>query len=80
MQIDQYGFEATSEYFHRRKLQPYRIAENGAVTYLCFDDAPLRPIHRVTKTATETVVEWAYGAWAERESLVYVPINQTLEV
>ncbi len=80
MQIDQYGFEATSEYFHRRMLQPYRVAETEGVTYICFDAAPRRPIHRVTKTAAETVVEWAYGAWADRETLVYVPINRTLEV
>ena len=80
MQIDQYGFEATSEYFHRRKLQPYRIAESGTATYLCFDDGDKRPIHRITKTDAETVVEWAYGAWTDRETLNYVPINQTLEI
>ncbi len=80
MQIDQYGFEATSVYFHRRKLQPYRIAEAGSVTYLCFDDGEKRPVHRITKTDTETVIEWAYGMWADRATLNYVPINQTLEV
>ena len=80
MQIDQYGFEATSVDFHRRKLQPYRVAEAGDITYLCFDNGDLRPIHRITKTDTETVIEWAYGAWADRVSLNYVPINQTLEV
>ena len=80
MQIDPYGFDATSVYFHRRKLQPYRVAETAGVTYICFDDAPLRPIHRVTKNASETVIEWAYGAWDERENLVYIPINRTREV
>lgn len=80
MQIDQYGFEATSVHFQRRKLQPYRVAESGSVTYLCFTDGDPRPIHRITKTATETVIEWAYGAWDSRETLVYVPVNQTLEV
>ena len=80
MQIDQYGFEATSVHFQKRKLSPYRVAESGSVTYLCFDDGDLRPIHRITKNATETVIEWAYGAWADRESFAYVPINQTLEV
>ena len=80
MQIDQSGFESTSVDFHRRKLSPYRVAENGSVTYLCFDDGVLRPIHRITKSTTETVIEWAYGAWTDRESLTYVPINQTLEV
>lgn len=80
MQIDQYGFEATSTHFQRRKLQPHRVAETGDVTYLCFTNEELRPIHRITKTATETVIEWAYGAWESRETLDYVPINQTLEV
>ena len=80
MQIDPYGFEATSVHFHHRKLQPYRVAETGSVTYLCFDDGEKRPVHRITKTDTETVIEWAYGTWADRAILNYVPINQTLEV
>ena len=80
MQIDQYGFEATSIHFHRRKLQPYRVAEAGSVTYLCFDDGEKRPVHRITKTDVETVIEWAYGIWANRETLAYVPINDTWEV
>lgn len=80
MQIDQYGFEATSIYYQRRQLQPYRVAENGDVTYICFTDAARRPIHRITKNATETVIEWAYGAWADRATLPYIPINQTRNV
>ena len=80
MQIDQYGFEAMSVDFHRRKLQPYRVAEAGDVTYLCFDNGDLRPIHRITKTGSETVIEWAFGAWADRATLSYLPINQTRNV
>lgn len=80
MQIDQYGFEATSVDFHKRKLQPYRVAETGDITYLCFGDGDLRPIHRITKTGSETVIEWAYGAWADRATLSYLPINQTRDV
>lgn len=81
MQIDQYGFEATSQFFRRLKLQPHRIDEATAnVTYCCFDDGAKRPIHRITKSGTETIIEWAYGAWEDRAGLLYVPINQTLEV
>ena len=28
----------------------------------------------------ETVVEWAYGRWDQREQLDYIPINKTREV
>jgi len=80
MQIDQYGFEATSEFFQRRKLQPYRIAVSGNVTYICFDNASRRPIHRITRTDTETVVEWAFGYWNRRAELTYIPINQTRNI
>lgn len=80
MQIDQYGFEAASMFFQRRQLQPYRIAEDGEATYICFADTPERCIHRVTQTDGETVIEWAFGAWSERSSLDYIPINQTRNV
>ena len=80
MQIDQYGFDATSVFFQRRRLQPYRVAEAGDVTYICYDDGERRPIHRLTKTGNETVFEWAYGAWEDRETHDYIPINRTREV
>ena len=80
MQIDCYGFDATSVFFQRRRLQPYRIVESGDVTYICFNDAQIRPIHRITKNGSETVVEWAYGPWGRRVSLDYIPINKTREV
>ena len=80
MQIDQFGFEATSTKFQRKKLQPYRIADAGDVTYICYDDGENRPIHRITKNGSETVFEWAYGPWEQRETLDYIPINRTREV
>ena len=80
MQIDCYGFDATSVFFQRKRLQPYRIVESGDVTYICFNDAQIRPIHRITKNGSETVVEWAYGPWGRRVSLDYIPINKTREV
>ena len=80
MQIDCYGFDATSVFFQRKRLQPYRIVESGDVTYICFNDAQIRPIHRITKNGSETVIEWAYGPWGRRVSLDYIPINKTREV
>lgn len=80
MQIDQYGFEATSVFFQRKQLQPYIVAEDGDVTYICFADTPERCIHRITKTDAETIIEWSYGGWAGRENLDYIPINQTREI
>ena len=61
MQIDCYGFEATSVHFQRRKLHPYIIRKDGDVHYICFADTPLRPIHRITKIAEtgEIIIEWA---------------------
>ena len=79
MLIDQYGFEAVSEFYRRRKLQAYKICTNGNVTYLCFHDTPRRAIHRITENGNEITVEWALGEWENREILEYVPINQPLE-
>ena len=80
MQIDCYGFDATSVFFQRKKLLPYRIAESGNVTYICFENLTRRPIHRITKNGNETVVEWGFGYWNKRENLNYIPINETREV
>lgn len=82
MQIDCYGFDATSVHFQHRKLQPYIIKNDGSVYYICFLDAPKRPIHRITQIPEtgETVIEWAYGEWDNAENLTYQPINKTLEV
>lgn len=80
MQIDQYGFEATSVFFKRCQLQAHRIKTIGGITYVCFGDEPTRPIHRISKTDEETVIEWAHGAWEDAEALGYIPINQTREV
>ena len=81
MQIDQYGFEATSVHFRNTRLQPYKVddAGNGA-TYLCFENAAEVPIHRITVSGTVTTIEWALGAWDDRAALAYIPINQTRNV
>ena len=82
MQIDAYGFDATSIYFQRRKLHPYIIKQIDNVHYICFSDAEMRPIHRITQIPEtgEIIIEWAYGRWSDAENLTYIPINKTLEV
>ena len=49
MQIDCYGFEATSQWFKRRTLDPYLIKRSEGVTYLCFGNQLNRPIHRIDR-------------------------------
>ena len=43
MQIDCYGFEATSQWFKRRTLDPYLIKRIEGITYLCFGNQLNRP-------------------------------------
>lgn len=82
MQIDCYGFDATSIHFQHRKLHPYIIKQVDNIYYICFSDAEIRPIHRISQIpeSGETMIEWAYGAWDDAENLTYQPINKTLEV
>ena len=49
MQIDSYGFEATSRDFKRRKFEVHLVKRIDGIMYVCFSDAPLRPIHRLDK-------------------------------
>lgn len=83
MQIDHYGFEATSQYFHRRELEPYLIKRaDETTTFVCFHDADPRPIHKIVSDAAtgDIAVTWAYGNWADAAALHYQPVNTTKEV
>ena len=81
MQIDCYGFEATSQWFKRRTLDPYLIKRSEGITYLCFGNQLNRPIHRIDRDENGCVRQsWAFGRWADADSLRYIPINETLEV
>ena len=82
MQIDCYGFEATSIHFQHRKLHPYIIRQSGNTHYICFSNVAVRPIHRITQIpeTSETIIEWAYGRWEDAENLSYRPINESMEV
>ena len=114
MQIDCYGFEATSQWFKRRTLDPYLIKRSEGITYLCFGNQLNRPIappcgtprcggspfgrrfpskqlrnaeavssahSRIDRDENGSVRQsWAFGCWADAESLRYIPINETIEV
>ena len=81
IQIDCYGFEATSEYFQKRKLATFLVKNDGGIVYECFGTGETRAIHRIDKDPDGCVrVMWAYGRWEEAEDLSYVPINETIEI
>ena len=81
MQIDSYGFEAKSRDFKRRKLEVHLVKRIDGIMYVCFSDAPLRPIHRLDKDEHGSIrLMWAYGSWDEVEALSYIPINETMEI
>ena len=64
MQIDCYGFEATSQWFRRRTLDPYLIKRSEGITYLCFGNHLNRPTHRIDRDENGSVrLMWAYGRW-----------------
>ena len=80
-QIDCYGFETTSEFFKIKKLDTHLVKMKDGIMYMCFGDEAIRPIHRLDKDANGDMrVMWAYGSWADAETLHYVPINETMVI
>ena len=49
MQIDCYGFEATSQFFKRKELDAHLMKRIDGVLYVCFGGEAERPIHRLDK-------------------------------
>lgn len=81
MQIDCYGFEATSQFFKRKTLDSYLMKRIDGVLYVCFGDGVERPIHRLDRDEHGSVrLMWAYGKWDDAETLRYIPINETMEI
>lgn len=81
MQIDCYGFEATSQFFKRANLTAYLIKNVDGVVYISYSAEPVGPIHRIDKAEDGSLrMTWAYGKWEEAEILNYVPINETINV
>ena len=81
MQIDCYGFEASSQWFKRKELDAHLIKTVDGVMYACFGEGSKRCIHRLDKDADGNLrMMWAYGAWDDAADLKYVPINDTMEI
>ena len=49
MQIDCYGFEATSQFFKRKELDAHLMKRVEGVLYVCFGGDAMRPIHRLAR-------------------------------
>ena len=69
------------------EIIPYIVEDaGGGITYICYfpDDGSGVAVKRITESssggATTTTIEHAYGAWADRASLTYYPINQAIPV
>ena len=73
--LNHFGIDINDHNADREPL-PYIIDEQDDVTYICFFNTPRRAIHRVT----DGKVEVAYGAWADRATLDYGPVNELLTV
>ena len=54
-------------------------AEDGTV-YIRYANDNICAITRISTADGVTTIEWAYGAWADRASLTYVPINEAIVV
>ena len=80
---DQYGRRPDYPHYGDNSNPPaaHIIDESTAgTTYLCFFNTENRVVHRVTVADGITTVERAYGAWEDRATLDYVPINDFIEV
>lgn len=82
--FDNFGRSIHFVSYRRGELEPYIVEEAGnGVTYICYDDGAKRAVRRITETTangvTTTVIEVAYGAWADRATLDYHPVNDDIE-
>lgn len=72
---DIYG-RPRNAFYWGQPAQAYMIDEaDENTTYICFYDTAERMIHRIKKDGTVTTIERAWGAWENRASLSYIPIN-----
>ena len=66
MQIDCYGFEATSQWFKRRTLDPYLIKRSEGITYLCFGNQLNRPSRPLAGRRVAAVLPSVEGSLRKR--------------
>ena len=82
MKINCYG-EITDDasLAFRMAHTPLEIKRLGEWTFARYTEGESSAIHRF-KVGEDGAVEemWSYGKWAGAEKLVYVPLDQTLEV
>lgn len=81
MFYDSYGHPENSTDYRRKEAEVYKLDEaTSGVKYICYDDNARTVIRRITTSANVTTVEVAFGAWADRVTLVYQPVNKPIEV
>lgn len=78
--INCFGFNAASYPTGYDAVEPYLLDKHDNVYYACFNNDDVTAIQRCTKNGDLLKQEWAYGKWADRETLTYVPINQLIKV
>lgn len=80
---DKYGrIPSQYDYEDETELSYFTVDDSTTANtrYFCFFNAATRMINRVTKTETGYIYEHAYGAWADRVSLTYTPINDPIAI
>lgn len=82
MKINCYGERTESATYEKKtRREPLETKYSGKWTFLRYGGGDRVPIHKLGVEADGMVSEtWAYGAWDDAETLVYVPITQTMEV
>ena len=85
VRIDKYGWPLVKnvvpdEAWHWYEYYYIVDAKTQGTTYKCFLDTPKRVIWRETVQDGVTTLEFGYGAWKDRATLEYAPINGSLEV
>lgn len=82
MRIDCYGRRADGPTCAKGDVRrPLETREAGGRTYLRYGEGADVPIHRLELGADGAVrATWAYGPWAEAESLEYLALTETKEV
>lgn len=81
--IDCYGHPNTDvERYRLRRERWSACAETVSGTiYLRFGAGERSPIHRIAVVDGVLTQLWAYGSWADRESLTYVtPLDEALAI
>lgn len=65
-------------------VEEHAEANGVTVKYICYNNSDPRAIQRITKTkvgsVTTTKIENAFGAWEDRETLEYFPVNDPIIV